>query len=110
MAKDYDDDDRPRRSRDDDDYDDRPRRPSGTAPSGADAFYGHIATVIVGSLLSLCCACIGIIGGGIGLAITKSPDAKRNSMIMLLVGLGMIALNLVLRFVFGFDVQKQLGQ
>ena len=82
---------------------------SSNSPGGFDAFRGHIATVIVGSIVTFCCcACVGIILGGVGLGVCKTAQAKTNSTILLVVGLAAIVINLVLRFALNINMLDKM--
>jgi hypothetical protein len=65
-----------------------------------DKFYGHIATLIVGLVLSLCGGCnfIVLIAGIIGLVATREPTARRNALILTVV-----AGALLLLYVIGYS-------
>ncbi len=113
--RDNDDDagDRParRRDRDDDDDGDRPtRRRSGGdngEPSGLDKYFGNLPiSVIVAVVTGLCCSCIPIILGGIGLATTKTPEGKKGATITLVVGIVWLAINIILSATGVVDVRK----
>jgi hypothetical protein len=90
MARDRDDDR-------DDDKDDRDERPSRrrrdddddapAKPGGMEGFFGNTALAIILAIVFFCiCSPAGIILGGIGMGTCKQPDAKRNAMIMLILG------------------------
>ena len=98
MARDRDDDfrdDDPPPRRRDDDFEDAPRRrgsrfdddPDVRPSRGMDGFFGNTALAIILAIVFFCfCSPAGIILGGIGMGTTKSPDSKRNAMIMLILG------------------------
>ncbi len=107
MARERDDD-----YEDDADADERPSRRRGGSgvvdkPGGMDGFMGNLPIVIIVSIVvSLCCSCIPIILGGVGLATTKTPEGKRGSMIMLGIGLAFLLLGVILQVAGVIDAKQ----
>jgi len=77
MAKRYDDDD-------DLDDDDLPSVKKKEPLSGMDGFFAN-TNIVVLVLFALCCGCIPLVLGIIGLATCKDPKAKSNAMIVVIV-------------------------
>lgn len=89
-----DDDDAPRSRRRRDDDDDLPAK-----PGGMEGFFSNTPlSIILSVVFFLCCPLIGLILGGIGMGTTKTPDAKRNAMIMLIASVVGIIVGLIVNF------------
>ena len=93
------------RERDDDyedDTDDRPARRSkggggGDKPGGLDGFFGNIVVAIIFAIVGvLCCPCLSVVLGGIGMATCKTPEGKKGSMICLIGGVAGMVINGIL--------------
>ena len=83
---------------DDDDYDDRPRRRGGSNQGGLDGFFGNTTTFVLALVITFCCCSpFGIILGGIGAATCTNPDAKRNAIIVCVLGVAMLAVGILLQ-------------
>lgn len=91
---DYDDDDRPRRRERDDDYDDRRPRQL----SGMDGFFTN--QFVLAIILAICCNGLAVILGIIGLCICTDPTAKRNALIVTIIGAVITVVGLIINFAF----------
>ena len=67
----------------DDFDDDRPYRGPGEL-TGLDKFFANTPVAVILAVVSVfCCPLLGLVLGGIGMAICKNPDSKRNALITL---------------------------
>ena len=103
------------RERDDDyedDTDDRPARRRGgdlvEKPGGLDGFFGNLPiAIVVGILTGFCCTgCTPIIIGGVGMALTKTPEGKKGAMFVLIIGVAFLILGGILSATGVVDVNQ----
>ena len=76
-----------------------------------DKFFGNIGVGIGLAIFGfICCPCISIILGAIGMGTCKTPEAKKHAMFSLAGGCAGILLNIILNVtgIFKFD-PKQFG-
>lgn len=89
----------------DNDYD----RPAAASPGGMDGFLSNMIAVVLLCLVSFfCCPLIGLIVGGIGMATCKTPGAKKNATILLVVSVAAIAINLILNATGVVNTQEMM--
>jgi hypothetical protein len=62
------------------DFDGSPR------PTGLDGFFGRTNLILL-ILLSICCAPVGVVLGLVGVLTCITPQAKQNSLIVLIISL-----------------------
>lgn len=106
------------RERDDefeDEGDERPARRSRgdivEKPGGLDGFLGNLpVAIIVAVITGLCCACIPLILGGVGMATCKTPEGKKGALFTLIIGIVWLVINIVLSATGVVDVKQFQGK